>query len=300
MTALLRVVRAGPMTTLQDGGRPGLLRQGIAASGPMDRAAWERAGGWLGGAGTTAIEFTRSGIVVELVSGTRSIAGDGGHFEARRGDTLLEWPMRTMLAAGERLTLSPGHWGNYGYLRFDAEVAVEPVLGSRSTNSTVGLGGLDGRPLLAGDVLRFGPSLSRGASTHPRPSERGEGPIRVIWGLHAASLGAEVRSAFLAEGFRISDRIDRMGVTLVDTDRVFAGLSALSLVSEAVVPGDIQILGDGTPVVLMRDHQPTGGYPRIATIVTADLDRFAQLRPGEAVRFAPVTVAHAHALRGQG
>src|SRR5690606_39536296 len=70
----------------------------------------------------------------------------------------------------------------------------------------------------------------------------------------------------------------------------------LSLVSDAIVPGDVQILGDGTPIVLMRDHQPTGGYPRIATLVSADLDRFAQLRPGTPVRFEPVTLARAHAI----
>jgi len=74
---------------------------------------------------------------------------------------------------------------------------------------------------------------------------------------------------------------------------VFAGLHHLSLVSDAIVPGDIQILGDHSPIVLMRDHQPTGGYPRIATVVSADLDRFAQLRPGTEVRFQPVTLEHA-------
>jgi allophanate hydrolase subunit 2 len=78
---------------------------------------------------------------------------------------------------------------------------------------------------------------------------------------------------------------------------VFTGSQILSLVSDVVVPGDIQILGDGTPIVLMRDHQPTGGYPRIATVVSADLDRFAQLRPGSEVRFEPVTVAHARELK---
>ena len=87
-----------------------------------------------------------------------------------------------------------------------------------------------------------------------------------------------------------------MGVRLTDSERVFADATILSLASDAIVPGDIQILGDGTPIVLMRDHQPTGGYPRIATVVSADLDRFAQLRPGTAVAFASVTVEHAHAL----
>jgi multidrug efflux system membrane fusion protein len=85
----------------------------------------------------------------------------------------------------------------------------------------------------------------------------------------------------------------RMGVRLVDPGAVFSELKQLSLVSDAIVPGDIQILGDGTPIVLMRDHQPTGGYPRIATIVSADLDRFAQMRPGTEIRFRPVALEHA-------
>jgi len=84
-----------------------------------------------------------------------------------------------------------------------------------------------------------------------------------------------------------------MGVRLADPDGVFRAQRRLSLVSDAIVPGDIQILGDGTPIVLMRDHQPTGGYPRIATVVSADLDRFAQLRPGAEIRFRPVTLEHA-------
>ena len=87
-----------------------------------------------------------------------------------------------------------------------------------------------------------------------------------------------------------------MGVRLDDPAGVFADASALSLVSDAIVPGDIQILGDGTPIVLMRDHQPTGGYPRIGTIISADLDRLAQLRPGHDVSFQPVTVEHARQI----
>ena len=105
----------------------------------------------------------------------------------------------------------------------------------------------------------------------------------------------ELRSRFLESPFAITSRMDRMGVRLADPAGVFANTSALSLVSDAIVPGDIQILGDGTPIVLMRDHQPTGGYPRIATVITADLDRFAQLRPGTEVRFAAVTLDKARA-----
>jgi allophanate hydrolase len=87
-----------------------------------------------------------------------------------------------------------------------------------------------------------------------------------------------------------------MGVRLDDVAGVFAETTVLSLVSDAVVAGDIQILGDGTPIVLMRDHQPTGGYPRIGTVIDADLDRFAQMRPGTTLAFAPVTLQKAREL----
>ena len=84
-----------------------------------------------------------------------------------------------------------------------------------------------------------------------------------------------------------------MGVRLEDRAGAFARDAHLSLVSDSVVPGDIQILGDGTPIVLMRDHQPTGGYPRIGTLVTSEISRFAQMRPGAALRFAPVSLKNA-------
>jgi len=119
------------------------------------------------------------------------------------------------------------------------------------------------------------------------------GPIRVVWGVHADVFPAETRERFASQTFQVSPQLDRMGVRLRDGAGVFADAKVLSLVSDAVVPGDIQILGDGTPIVLMRDHQPTGGYPRIATVISADFDRFAQLRPGSEVRFQPVTLAHA-------
>jgi allophanate hydrolase subunit 2 len=91
-----------------------------------------------------------------------------------------------------------------------------------------------------------------------------------------------------------------MGVRLDDVTGVFAKTEILSLVSDAVVPGDVQILGDGTPIVLMRDHQPTGGYPRIATVISRDISRFAQLRPGTEVRFTALSPQRAEALYRNG
>ena len=112
--------------------------------------------------------------------------------------------------------------------------------------------------------------------------------------LNADLFPERVRSAFIESDFQVTARMDRMGVRLKDVLGVFGNAKVLSLVSDSVVPGDIQILGDGTPIVLLREHQPTGGYPRLATVITADLDRFAQIRPGKSVRFQPVTLETAH------
>lgn len=295
MTAL-RILRAGPLTSLQDAGRPGLLRHGISASGPMDRGAFERAAGWLGAAGSTGIEFTTAGLSFS-VDGGLSMACDGGAFQLSIDGVAKAWPARAVLKAGSVVDIRPGAAGNYGYLRFDREIDVPLVMGSRATSSIAGLGGLGGRALLAGDVLEFGATAPRQPSQHPAPALVKDGPIRFIWGIHADRFDNTTRQRFITDALVVSPQLDRMGVRLSDRERVFAETRILSLVSDAVVPGDIQILGDGTPIVLMRDHQPTGGYPRIATVISADFDRFGQLRPGTEVRFEPVSVAHAEGLK---
>jgi biotin-dependent carboxylase-like uncharacterized protein len=262
----ITILRAGPLTTLQDAGRFGMLRHGISASGPMDRGSFAAAGAALPQAGTTGIEFTQ-----------------GLAFEAN-GPLVVAAPEVRALTAGERVELPPAA-GNYGYVRFDREMEMAPVLGSRSTNVTVGLGGYKGRALKAGDRIAFG---DVGRPEGPVPAATGEGPLRVVWGLHADLFEPGLLRRFAEATFRVTTSLDRMGVRLEDPAGLFRDQRRLSLVSDAIVPGDIQILGDGTPIVLMRDHQPTGGYPRIATIVGADLDRFAQMRPGTELNFRPV------------
>lgn len=262
----ITILRAGPLTTLQDAGRFGVLRHGISASGPMDRGAFAAAGVALARAGSTGIEFTQ-GLAFET-----------------DGPLTVATPEVRVLNKGDSVDL-PGASGNYAYVRFDREMEVAPVLGSRSTNVTVGLGGYKGRALKPGDRIVLG--------EEGRPEPRvaigmTDGPIRFTWGLHADLFGPALRQQFIETEFRVTARLDRMGVRLEESGGLFRDHRRLSLVSDPIVPGDIQILGDGTPIVLMRDHQPTGGYPRIATIVSADLDRFAQLRPGTALNFRPV------------
>lgn len=293
MSAVIKFTRAGPLTSIQDHGRFGMLRHGASASGPMDRSAYGGAG-QLAGAGCGGIEFTKAGLELVVASGGSRIGFAGGNFVIKHNDTPLAWPGSARLEAGDTLSITPGALGNYGYLRFGGDIVAPPIMGSIATSSRAGLGGLEGRSLRAGDVIEIsGPRNPAAIAVQGEPDE---GPIRVIWGLHADLFSQSLRQQFLKSGFSVSSRLDRLGVRLDDANGLFASAPVLSLVSDAIVPGDIQILGDGTPIVLMRDHQTTGGYPRIATVISADLDRFAQMRPGSAVAFATVTVEHAHAL----
>jgi allophanate hydrolase subunit 2 len=262
----------------------------------MDRGGFDQAGAMLGIAGSSGIEFTRAGLCFSVERAPVRAAFAGGSFTLTVNGEPRDWPVALDLAASDRIDIAPGAEGNYGYVRFSRELDVPPVLGSRATNIVAGLGGLSGRPLRRGDWIDLVPPPDRPPPLRRLHPRKGTAPFRVTWGLHAALLDAETRLQFELAEFEVSTRLDRMGVRLADGSGVFRRLYGLSLISDAIVPGDIQILGDGTPIVLMRDHQPTGGYPRVATVITADLDRFAQVRPGTQVRFEPVTPQRARAL----
>ena len=296
MNSLL-ITRAGPMTTIQDDGRFGHLAHGIGASGPMDRGAYRYAQALVGAPCGSAIEVGPLGLDFLYRGGAIGAGFSGGEFRLWIDGVASKWPARATLFDGTEITIAPGPSGTYAYFRCEAEFDVPVILGSRATNATVGLGGHQGRGLRAGDELGLvslsSPALLSEVVSAPRHSDD---PFRFVWGIHAESFAAEVRQAFTRARFDITPRMDRMGVRLLDREGVFANAGILGLVSDAVVPGDIQVLGDGTPIVLMRDNQPTGGYPRIGTIIEPDMDRFAQRRPGQSVRFEPVTVDHAQAI----
>ncbi len=296
MNNIINITRAAPLTTVQDGGRRGHFADGISASGPMDANAFARARALAGTTAQAGLEFTMAGLEFTY-SGAQMPAGfSGGVFTLRINGEPRDWDSAHALADGDTVAITPGPAGNYGYVHFADDIGVPPLLNSRATNLIVGLGGLEGRTLKAGDKLTLLPCEPLEERSAPPATTVSAEPIRFVWGIHADHFEPEVRSAFLTEEFIISTKLDRMGVRMTDTAGVFANARILSLVSDAIVPGDIQILGDGTPIVLMRDHQPTGGYPRIGSVIGTDLDRFAQLRPHTAVRFAPVTVEKAQSL----
>ena len=294
----LEIIEPGPLTSVQDGGRFDALRHGVAASGPMDIGAFRQTGELLGCSSETALEIAAGRTAFVLRGGAARMACAGGSFSLRINGQQHPWGQAVSLSADDSVEITPGEAGNYAYIRFDRDIDVPALMGSRATNTIARLGGLDGRVLARGDLLKLVPVIeASGAAGEPRaPRDPEPGPIRFIWGVHTRHFSSVLRNKFTSETFVVSQRLNRMGVRLRDPAGVFATRPNLSLVSDAVVPGDIQILGDGTPIVLMRDHQPTGGYPRIGTLISADLDRFAQMVPGTKVKFAPVSVDHAHSI----
>ena len=280
---VLGVEQAGPLTTLQDAGRFGHLRHGVTWSGPIDRAAFAAGHAALGNAAGTAVELSHGGITLRCVEGEAGFALTGGDFAACvDGAALGDWTTG-VLRAGQRLQVRDGGTSNWAVLAFAGDIEAPRWLGSAATLALVGLGG--GR-LVADDRLVIEARAPDEARALP-PPQVATGPIRVVMGPQADFFPAEAQAALLAAEFRIAPAFDRMGVVLAGPALVPL---ALTMLSAPLLRGAVQVNGAGTATILLADHQTTAGYPRLATVIGADLDRVAQLRPGSALRFAAVTV----------
>lgn len=286
MTAAISVVAAGPLVSVQDGGRAGLMRYGVPRSGPMDRGAFAAAHLALGQpADAPGIEISLGGLTLECLAGEVGFALTGGGFIAEHGDRRIgSWSVAT-LRAGERLVIRRGPWGSWCYLAFAGRMQVPEWLGSAATHWVSGLGG--GR-LSAGSRLEIAAPLPRAARAIPCPVQARPRPLlHVTLGPQQRFFADETLAQLTSEPWRVTGAGDRMGVRL-DGPRM-APAAALDMPSEPVSRGSIQVAGDGVATLLMADHQTTGGYPKIATVLDADLDGFAQLRPGDALAFRAVS-----------
>lgn len=292
MTARFRIAFAGPHVSLQDGGRPGLMRFGVPRSGGMDRKALAIANLALGNdPAAPVVEISPGGLVLDCVAGALTLAVAGGGFILQAGDRRLgSWSV-FRLQAGERLTIRRGPWGSWCYLAFAGQLQADRWLGSAATHAASGFGG--GR-LVTGGALHV-------ENAEPRP--RHEGPLPCpVWArprpvLHAVPgpqdrfFAAETQAAFFTQPFRMTEAFDRMGTRLAGPN--LAPASALGIPSEPILRGSVQVAGEGVATVLMADHQTTGGYPKIATLLDDDTDGFAQLRPNDSLRFRQVTADEA-------
>src|ERR1700739_801270 len=283
----------GPSSSVQDGGRFGAQRYGLTPSGAMDRLGLA-ASNCLGASAlfTAGIEIVPFGAAFTAREGAVRVALAGAPRNADVAGRAVAPDTSVTLAEGETLKLGFAGGGSFRYLAIEGGIGGEPMFGSMAVNARAGLGSPYPRPLQAGDELQV--ATASGAAERridlPPPLKA---PIRVVMGPQDDEFADDQKKLFLDSEWKISATSDRMGYRLEGP--VIKHLYGHNIVSDGTVNGSIQVPGNGAPIVLMPDRGTSGGYPKIATVISADFGRFAQIPAGRAFRFKAVSMAEAQA-----
>lgn len=292
---MLEVVKPGAFSTIQDAGRYGFQRYGVIVSGVMDEVAFRMGNALLQQHNAAAIEMTLIGGTYRFHVAT-TIALTGGQSQARLNGQACPLYCAIAVKAGDVLTIGAIQQGVRQYLHVAGGIQVPVVMNSRSTYSKAGIGGFEGRALQAGDRLPIKSCQKQFVSRHIQPASFYlDAPIRIIVGTEWTRLGVPIQQAFLQTAYTISLQADRMGYRLLPKQPIVVE-QPFQLLSEAVSFGTVQLPPNGEPIVLMADRQTTGGYPKIAQVIAADLPRLAQLAPQMPITFEVVTLEQAEAL----
>jgi biotin-dependent carboxylase-like uncharacterized protein len=302
MSPGLQVIAPGLHSTIQDLGRRGYQDIGVPLSGALDRIGLTLANALVGNAANAPVlEILVQGPLLEVVAASVRVALVGAD-----GGLVIEGEPRRTVPAGQSARLTRGQKIGVGTLgkRFCAYLAVEggfdvaPCLGSAATYTRNRLGGWEGRALEAGDLLPVRrneadvrPELALGQAYDPGLEQ----PIRVVLGPQQDYFTADAVNTFLSAAYAVSAQADRMGFRLDGPKLTHA--KGYDIVSDGIVAGAVQVPGSGQPIVMLADAQTTGGYAKIATVISADVPAIARRRPGAPVRFAAVTQAEAENIR---
>ncbi len=284
----------GPAVTVQDLGRPGWTAKGLARGGAVDRLAILEAAALLGQAKPlAALEMAGAGGRFSVDEPTRFVL-TGARMKAEVEGRPVGHCVTTLLAPGEVLRVGGAEAGSYGYLAFAGGVFGDEWLGSQAAHLLSGIG----KYLKAGDTLALGRDDDPEAPALVlEPEARlGGGRLQVMPGPQTGLFSEEVRARFFGTAFTRAPQANRQGVRLEFDGEAFDS-ETKGLASDFIAPGDIQMTGDGRPYVLMSECQTLGGYPRIGTVIAADLPRLAQAQAGEALEFQAVTLEEADAAR---
>jgi biotin-dependent carboxylase-like uncharacterized protein len=299
MKAVVEVVESGTFVTVQDHGRPGYRKYGVPLSGALDSVSLSAVNALLGNKpDAAALEVFMRGPTLKVLSGGIRIALIGKIAAEVQTARVRNFHVEAQTTA----TLFPGDMvqigrsaGGVSYIGFSGGILVPPVLGSRSTYRRAALGGINGRALAAGDCLPCEPVRGQVLeAANPQPLTHDEGPIRVMLGPQLDYFSEQAITDFLGKPFIVTADMDRMGMRLTGA-RLMHGDRGQEIVSDGVTPGSIQVPGDGYPIVLLADCQTTGGYPKIATVIKADLPCLAHVMPGMELRFRSVSAREAAA-----
>jgi biotin-dependent carboxylase-like uncharacterized protein len=295
------VLTPGLLTTVQDAGRFGYARYGVTTAGAADPDALEVGIAMLGNeTDAAALEVTGGNASFQMLAPC-IVAMTGATGSMRVNDRPVDASETLALAAGDVLEIGPLPWGMRAYLSVAGGIDVPPVMGSRATDTRASLGGMGGWPLRVDDTLRRG-EIAHQAPGRTLPGElrrpgttHGAWIVRILPGAYAA-LDPAVTTALCRASFAVDARSDRVGVRLRRLDGPC--LKGGQVLSEGVPRGAVQLPPDGEPVLLLADAQATGGYRVPAVVASVDLWKVGQLRPGDVIRFQPVSPEEAiHALR---
>ncbi len=297
----LEVLKAGMLTTVQDLGRYGYQRYGVPVAGAVDPFALCAANILVrNDPGEAALELT---VVGPSLRATESclIAVTGANLSYRVNGRKLPMWASVFVRKGWLIEFGERRSGCRAYLAVAGGLDVPPVMGSKSTYLSGGFGGLEGRALSAGDVIPTGLSsfhlpavAGRQFPANGIPGYTDSPELQVIVGPQDDYFTEEGMTSFLSNRYRIRSTSDRMGCRLVGPEIAHRGPT--DIISDGICSGSVQVPADGQPIVMMADHQTTGGYPKIATVASADVPLLAQCLPGHStVTFKPTTVGEAQA-----
>ncbi len=294
----LEILSPGPLTTVQDLGRYGFGRYGVPPSGALDSFSLRVANLLVGNPETEAgIEITLMGLKVRFLT-ELVVALCGADLQPHLNDQPFEMWRSHIVRKGDTLFLKAPRTGCRAYLAVGGGISLLPVLASKATNLSSKFGGYDGRALRKGDILfTAGPEqLPRKAgkilTPQGRPSYTGNWGLRVILGPQDQDFPEGSKRLFLDSSFAVSTQSDRIGIRLSGPALHRKKELGDSIISEGIVPGAIQIPGDSQPIILLVETV-TGGYRKIATVISADLPLLGQVKPGDRVRFQEVSMQEA-------
>jgi antagonist of KipI len=288
----VRVVKAGMLTTIQDRGRWGLQSRGVPVAGPMDPVSHRLANLLVGNdADAATLEVTLLGPQLDFED-ERVIAVTGAEFEIFVDSKAMPMDAPFVVSAESQLRFGARRRGARAYIGIAGGIVVPSTLGSRSTHLISGMGGIDGRPLRAGDRLPLGdagrlrgpaPALANAIVTLPQ----GSAVIRVVAGPQRDYFSDDALDVLQSAPYTIAQNSDRMGFRLAGPK--LSHSRGADIISDATPLGVLQVPASGQPILLMADRQTAGGYPKIATVISADISTAGQLGPGDTIMFQVCT-----------
>jgi antagonist of KipI len=291
----IHVTRPGLHTTVQDLGRWGFQSQGVPVAGPMDLFSHRLANALVANAREAAtLEITLIGPELEF-DGDCLIAIAGAEFDVTVDGAAIPHAQAVKIPSRAKMRFGARTLGTRAYLAVNGGIDAPLVLGSRSTHVPSGIGGWEGRPLRKGDRLPIGSPMRRPAarrqSSHGRDTLIVPAVVRVVSGPDTARFGSDAYDALQSAAYTIDADSDRMGFRLHGP--ALRHLRGADIISDVTPTGSVQVPGSGQPILLMADRQTTGGYPRIATVIAADLGIAGQRAPGDTISFRMCTAADA-------